>query len=97
MREWSNQNHPAHLRVMNQKSRLTGTRDKPTIPRNREARNLYIKLTPEPETETGFQGWCTDLEGYTFDLGPISSGKFARKMKELERYLGTAYSDSCHT
>ena len=50
----------------------------------------------EPETKTGFQGWCTDLEGYTFDLGPRSYEKFARTMKELEQYLGTTYSDSYH-
>ena len=38
----------------------------------------------EPETKTNFQGWCTDLGGYNFDLGPRASDKFARKMKELE-------------
>ena len=46
------------------------------------------KPSPEPETETEFQGHCTDLEGYTFDLGPRASDKFSRTMKELERYLG---------
>ena len=49
----------------------------------------------EPETETDYQGRCTDLEGYTFDLGPRASDKFAITMKELEQYLGTTYSDSC--
>ena len=49
----------------------------------------------DPETETDFQGQCNDSEDYTFDLGPISSDKFARTMKELEWYLGTTYSDSC--
>ena len=53
------------------------------------------KSSLEPETETDFQGWCTDLEGYTFDLGPRASNKFARTMKELGRYLSTTYSDSC--
>ena len=53
------------------------------------------KSSLEPETETDFQGRCTDLEGYTFDLGPRASDKFSRTMKELERYLGTTYSDSC--
>ena len=47
------------------------------------------KPSLEPKTETDFQGRCTDLEGYTFDLGPILSDNFARKMKELEQYLGT--------
>ena len=59
---------------------------------NKQLRN---KSSLEPETNTDFQGWCTDLEGYTFDLGPRASDKFARIMKELERYLGTTYSDSC--
>ena len=59
---------------------------------NKKPRN---KSSLETETETDFQGRCTELEGYTFDLGPRASGKFARTMKELERYLGTAYSDSC--
>ena len=53
------------------------------------------KSSLEPETKTDLQGRCTDLEGYTFDLGPRASDKFARKMKELEQYLGTTYSDSC--
>ena len=39
------------------------------------------KPSMEPETETDFQGRCTDLEGYTFDLGPRSSDKFARTTK----------------
>ena len=47
------------------------------------------------EAETDFQGRCTDLEGYTFDLGPRASDKFSRTMKKLERYLGTTYSDIC--
>ena len=53
------------------------------------------KSSLEPETETDFQGRCTDLEGYTFDLGRRASDKFATTMKELDQYLGTTYSDSC--
>ena len=53
------------------------------------------KSSLEPKTETDFQGQYTDLEGYTFKLGPRASDKFGRTMKELERYLGTTYSDSC--
>ena len=53
---------------------------------NKQPRN---KSSLEPKTETDFQGRCTDLEGYTFDLGPKASDKFSRTMKELERYLGT--------
>ena len=44
---------------------------------------------------TDFQSRCTDLEGNNFDLGPRASDKFARTMKELERYIGTTYSDIC--
>ena len=42
MVEWSNQNHPAHLRVMNRRSWLTGTRGKTSIQRSTEAINLEI-------------------------------------------------------
>ena len=58
---------------------------------NKKPRN---KSSLEPETETDFQGRCTDLEGYTFDLGPRAYEKFARTMKGLDQYLGTTYSDS---
>ena len=53
------------------------------------------KSSLEPKTETHFHGRCTDLEEYTFELGPRASDKLARPMKELERYLGTTYSESC--
>ena len=43
------------------------------------------KSSLEPENETDFQVWCTDLEGYTFDLVPRASDKLVRTMKELER------------
>ena len=59
---------------------------------NKQPRN---KSSLEPKTETDIQGRCTDLEGCTFDLGPRASDKFARTMKELDRNLGTTYSDSC--
>ena len=39
------------------------------------------KPSLDPETETDFQGRYTDLEGYTFDLGPRSSENFARTTK----------------
>ena len=32
----------------------------------------WNKPIPESRTKTDFQGRCTDLEGYTFDLGPIA-------------------------
>ena len=88
MGEWSNRNHPAHLRVMSRRYRLTGTMDNPLSPISTEVRNTEKKPSQEPETETDFQVWCIDLEGYTFDLGPIALETSARTMKELERYLG---------
>ena len=42
------------------------------------------KPITEPKDETDFQGRCTDLEGYTFDLGPRAPEKFAQTIKELE-------------
>ena len=43
----------------------------------------WNKPSPDPETETDFQGCCTDLVGYIFDLGPRASKKPARTIKEL--------------
>ena len=53
------------------------------------------KPSPYPKTKTDFEGQCTDLEGYTFDLGTRASEKFSRTMKEMERYIGATYSDNC--
>ena len=64
-------------------------------PNNYRGKKPQKKPSPDPETKTDFQGWSTELEGYTFDIGPRASDKFARTMKELEIYLGTAYSDIC--
>ena len=61
--------------------RNKGQASKPKKYRDKNPRNKPIL---EPKTETDFQGRCTDLEGYTFDLVPISSNKFARTMKELD-------------
>ena len=62
-------------------------------PKKYRGKKLQNKPIPELETETDFQGLCTDLEGYTFDLGLRASEKFSRKMKELDPYLGATYSD----
>ena len=48
----------------------------------------------ELESNTNFRCRRSDLEGYIFDIGPIASDKFARKMKELDWYLESTYSDS---
>ena len=52
---------------------------------------------PKLEADTNFKSWCSGLEGYIFDLGPIASDKFARAMKDLERYLGVNYINICQT
>ena len=62
---------------------------------NYRGKKPWNKPSPEPKTETDFQGRCTDLEGYNFDLTTRASTKFSRTMKELEQYLGATYSDSC--
>ena len=54
------------------------------------------KPRPYPEAATDFQGRCTDLEGYIFDLGPRASKKISQTMKKLEQYLGATYSDIFH-
>ena len=78
------------------KVRTYGNKGKVSNPKKyRGKKQPRNKSSLEPKTETDFQGRCTDLEGYTFDLGPRASDKFARTMKELERYLGTTDSDSC--
>ena len=48
--------------------------------RGKKPRN---KPSLEPKTKTDFQGGCTDLEGYNFDLGPRASENFAIITKEL--------------
>ena len=70
-------------------------KEKASKPKKYRGKKPQNKPIPEPETDTDFQGWCTNLESYTFDLEPRASDKFNRTMKELERYLGTKYSDSC--
>ena len=49
---------------------------------------------PELKADNYFKGWCSDLEGFIFNLGPIASDKFSRTMKELVKYLGATYIDS---
>ena len=61
-----------------------GEKGQASNPKNYRGNKPLNKLSPELETKTDFQGWCTDLEGYTFDLGPRESENFSRTMKELE-------------
>ena len=72
--------------------RNKGQVSKPNKYRGKKPQN---KPSPHLETETDYQVRCTDLEGYTFDLGPIASRKFSRTMKGLELYIGATYSDRC--
>ena len=55
---------------------------KPKKYRGKKPRN---KPSLDPKAETDFQGRCTDLEVYTFDIGPRASSKFSQVMKELEQ------------
>ena len=50
---------------------------------------------PELESEFNFKGQCSDLKGCIFDVGPRASEKNYITVKETERCLGAAYSDSC--
>ena len=38
-----------------------------------------------PKSQTDFQGWCTDFEGFILEHGPIASNKFDQTMKEMEQ------------
>ena len=53
-------------------------------PKKYRGKKPQNKPSPEPETNTDFQGRCTDLEGYTFDLGPRAYENFSIIMTELE-------------
>ena len=66
-------------------------------PKNYRCNKPRNKPIPDPKDESDLQGQCTDSEGYIFDLGLRSYDKFSRTIKELERYLGATYSDSCQT
>ena len=49
----------------------------------------------ELEYNTNFKGNCSDLEGYILDLVSRASDKFSSMMKDLDSYIGAAYSDIC--
>ena len=73
---------------------IDGNKGHASNPNKYRGNKPWNKPSQEPKYETNFQGQCTDLEGYIFDLGPRASNKFARTMKELNWYLGATYSDS---
>ena len=72
-----------------------GNKREASKPKNFRGRKPRNKPSLEPGTETDFQGWCNDLEGYIFDIGTRASKTISRTMKEMEIYLGETYSDSC--
>ena len=58
-----------------------GNKVQASKPNKYRGKKPWNKPSLGPKTETDFQGGCTDLEGYTFDLGPRASENFARTMK----------------
>ena len=54
-------------------------------PKKYRGKKPQNKPSPDPETETDFQGRWNDLKGYTFDLGRRESEIFSRTMKELKQ------------
>ena len=49
-----------------------------------QGKNTQTKIKgPELKAETNFKGWCINLEGYIFDLGPRASDKFDKTVKDL--------------
>ena len=61
-----------------QTDRNKGRASKPNHYRGKKPQN---KLSPYPKSDTNFQGQCTYLEGYIFDLGPRSFYKYSQTMK----------------
>ena len=63
------------------KTTIEGNKGQASRPKKYRGKKPQNKPILDPETKTDFQGRCTDLKGYTFDLGPGASNKFARIMK----------------
>ena len=75
------------LEVNELKTLTGGNKGQASKPKKYRGKKPRKKPSPDPETNTDFQCRCTELEGYTFDLGPRATDKFSRTMKELEQYL----------
>ena len=89
---------PSHTHEVNESKNLTGVNKGQSSNTNKyRGNNPRKKSILDPKANTNFKGQCTEFQSHIFDLGPRASGKFARKMKELERYLGATYSDICQT
>ena len=63
------------FKILNYGNKLKAS--KPKKYRGKKHQNNSIL---EPKTETDFQVRCTDLEGYTFDLGPRASKTISIKI-----------------
>ena len=73
-----------HTWVIESKIPTDGKKGQASKPKKYRGKKPWNKPNPETKTETDFQGRCTDLEGYTFELGPRASEKISRTMMELE-------------
>ena len=69
-------NHPDPLKGMSQRYKLSKPRDRQPI-RFCWGKMTWIKTQgTETKDDNNFKGRCSELEGYVFDIGLISSYKF---------------------
>ena len=59
------------------KIRTDGNKGQTSNTKNYIGKKPQNKPSPEPESETDYQGRCTDFEGCIFDLGPRASDEFS--------------------
>ena len=88
---------PYRLSTVNESNNLTAkSKGKSPKSKNYKRKNTRTKSQgPDHKAENDFKRWCSDLEGYSFDLGPEASDKFDHKMKDMERHHGETYSNRC--
>ena len=90
-------NKPSHSLELNKSKHFTEKNNrqvsKPKRYRGKKTRTKIKGL--ELKVKTTFKGQCIALEGYIFDLGPISLDNFIRTVKDLERYLWVTYKNRC--
>ena len=63
------------------KTPTDGNKDQASNTKKYRGKKHWNKAILDPKADTEFQGRCTDLEGYTFDLVPRASETYARTMK----------------
>ena len=92
--EWSNKNHPSHLRVMDWRYQLTEIRGKPKIPRSTEERNLEINQTQIPKPRPNSRDGALTRKAILLTLGlehPKNSPEQWRNwINNLEQHIVTA-------